>query len=1078
MFSQVPARAIVLSESPSSSEIKAPRKSVARKSKVLKENVEISQGSLSPTVSLAHLPIQKQSTKIRKRLLVDNEVSPGDQSTTKKHKIRIDETQSSPPTLSVVSALRIPPLHRTLSDKSSYLNLSTTQEPSSVLPKAQSTLSSWRRVSQSPKASSDGEDADDEDEDSPDQVPSSQESIAHKQGQPLSPTIPVATSRPEVVVKKLSSIEGEIFGSDTTLTSPEDDSDEEPQNSIATSSAGVLVPPPPLRLSSAPRRGPGRPRKTPLTHQNVDKKADTATQVSSSVSNTQSSTSKEDDGGSLNATVLTAEVALGIGLQLPQPPRSLMDRILNQDKAEQDERCFSSDDDAGQIEQASSVNPLLAKGVPDSTSNTEPPLDVVISAVLSGLAKDVAAPNNPELSTDFNRVSTVVIEPFAVAESLQNNDDSLFLKPIFPITRGFVANRSHRARRDSRASRTKPLRRASPSAPSIAKAVESQPFFRRTFSPRLFQTCRDIMTPAGSANSIANIPQLKAMLRQNLKQGLMTVRGASAMDSNRLQRETLPSTDDSLLLGWGSVIGNGKGLFSRPSRKEAEELRIEQRRTMVSEAYARLNLPPPRENWDVSSQVILGGLSFKSFPAMAAERNSGRWTTAMEEAMDRISSHVGCNFCRKTFKNRSGLANHLSQCSMARRQTSISNDSDGDSTASETEDQREARSPDSTKTAKAPLVPNAVSESENSEDAEDDVEDEEGVIMCVCGTKDDEGAMVQCDKCEVWLHLECLDLTEDEVPEEYFCPTCLGLPTPSTGGKSFRHIPSKISRRKSRQRKDSREFRSLSLSATSDSECGIEKRDDRLQSPQQSPLLESEQEFRREDSLITEEENEEHDESRYESAVSPQVVLNHDWDQEALDPSSELGFDVEYMHSLYGGTSARAIFKKPRAPALMLDGSSSQTDQMDMMAPLLSSDLGIEDFESLLSEGGHPPSMGLELCSDGDLTFSDSQSSQYASQSLFEQGYSTGLDTSPDLTLTSEDTLDSEGYRTPIDLRHDVDHVEHWAMDPFGNDYGPDACMSKHSKRATTTDVEDWYQTAPGDEFDLDGLIDLGAVST
>lgn len=289
--------------------------------------------------------------------------------------------------------------------------------------------------------------------------------------------------------------------------------------------------------------------------------------------------------------------------------------------------------------------------------------------------------------------------------------------------------------------------------------------------------------------------------------------------------------------------------------------------------------------------------------------------------------------------------------------------------------------------------------------------------MCVCGTKDDEGAMVQCDKCEVWLHLECLDLNEDEVPEEYFCPTCLGLPTPSTGGKSFRHVPSKNSRRKSRQRKDSRALRSLSLSATSDSECSAEhtsKCDERLQSPQQSPLPESELEFEREDSLIS---DEEHDILTQESAVSPQVVLNHDWDQEALDPSSDLGFDGEYVNSLFGMTnvrSVRSIFKKPRAPALMLDGSSSQNDKVDIMASLLSSDLGIEDFENLLSEGGHPPSMGLDLCSDGDMTFSDSQysqSSQYmqATESLFEQGYTTGLDNSPDLTPSSEDTLDSEG---------------------------------------------------------------------
>jgi len=674
MFPQAPARATALSESLSSSENKVPRKSTGRKSKVLKENVEISQGSPSPTVSLAHLPVQKQSTKIRKRLLVDNEASQGDQSTTKKHKIRFDESQSSPPTLSALSALRVPPLHRTLSDKSSYLNHSTALEPSSTLPKSQSTLSSWRRSSPSPKNSSDGEDADDEDEDSPDQAPSTEEATTPTQCQALAPTIPSAAPRPELIVKKLSSIEGEIFGSDTTLTSPEDDSDEELQNSTGISLVEAVMPPPPSTMSLAPRRGPGRPRKTPQINSNAEQKADAATQVASSVSNKQASTVKEDDRSSLTLSSVTVDVAPNPDLQLPPPPRSLMDRILNrQGEVEQDEQYLSSEEDVEQTDQFAFVDLLSTQGTSDSISVAEPPLDVVISAVLSGVAKDATISVKLGRITDpNNRVDTVVLtNTSSVAEPLQNNDDHLFIKPTLTITRGLVASRSHRARRDPHASRTKPLRRTSPSAPSIAKTVDSRSFLRKTFSPRLFQTCRDIMTQAGSSNPTSNIPQLKAMLKQSLKQGIMTVRGASAIGSDHLQKETLPSATDSQLLGWGSVIGNGKGLFTSPSRKESEELRIEQRRTMVSDAYARLNLPPPRENWDVSSQVILGGLSFKSFPEMAAARNSGRWTMAMEEAMDRISSHVGCNFCRKTFKNRSGLANHLQQCSMARRVSEI-----------------------------------------------------------------------------------------------------------------------------------------------------------------------------------------------------------------------------------------------------------------------------------------------------------------------------------------------------------------------------------------------------------------------
>jgi len=53
----------------------------------------------------------------------------------------------------------------------------------------------------------------------------------------------------------------------------------------------------------------------------------------------------------------------------------------------------------------------------------------------------------------------------------------------------------------------------------------------------------------------------------------------------------------------------------------------------------------------------------------------------------------------------------------------------------------------------------------------------------------------------------------------------------------------------------------------------------------------------------------------------------------------------------------------------------------------------------------------------------------------------------------------SNRYRTPVDLRRDIDQVEHWTLDPFANDYGPDICLDKQSRRAD----------APEDEFDLDG---------
>ncbi|KAI7868447.1 hypothetical protein BDF14DRAFT_1793284 [Spinellus fusiger] len=37
---------------------------------------------------------------------------------------------------------------------------------------------------------------------------------------------------------------------------------------------------------------------------------------------------------------------------------------------------------------------------------------------------------------------------------------------------------------------------------------------------------------------------------------------------------------------------------------------------------------------------------------------------------------------------------------------------------------------------------------------------------------DNSGLMVQCDKCEVWQHCECVGLEEQDIPEQYYCEQC------------------------------------------------------------------------------------------------------------------------------------------------------------------------------------------------------------------------------------------------------------------------------------------------------------------
>lgn len=37
---------------------------------------------------------------------------------------------------------------------------------------------------------------------------------------------------------------------------------------------------------------------------------------------------------------------------------------------------------------------------------------------------------------------------------------------------------------------------------------------------------------------------------------------------------------------------------------------------------------------------------------------------------------------------------------------------------------------------------------------------------------DNSGLMVQCDKCEVWQHCECIGLIQEKLPDHYYCDQC------------------------------------------------------------------------------------------------------------------------------------------------------------------------------------------------------------------------------------------------------------------------------------------------------------------
>ncbi|KAL0092502.1 hypothetical protein J3Q64DRAFT_1633808, partial [Phycomyces blakesleeanus] len=50
--------------------------------------------------------------------------------------------------------------------------------------------------------------------------------------------------------------------------------------------------------------------------------------------------------------------------------------------------------------------------------------------------------------------------------------------------------------------------------------------------------------------------------------------------------------------------------------------------------------------------------------------------------------------------------------------------------------------------------------------------DSGSITRCVCGETHNSGLMVQCDKCEVWQHCECVGLEEQDIPDQYYCEQC------------------------------------------------------------------------------------------------------------------------------------------------------------------------------------------------------------------------------------------------------------------------------------------------------------------
>ncbi|KAF9284130.1 PHD finger protein 20 [Mortierella antarctica] len=375
---------------------------------------------------------------------------------------------------------------------------------------------------------------------------------------------------------------------------------------------------------------------------------------------------------------------------------------------------------------------------------------------------------------------------------------------------------------------------------------------------------------------------------------------------------------------------------STPTREQVEEARHLERRALIAEAYLVLEqtLNSPQSCAELDT-LLTGDL-------LHAMGDLETVVLIKQEDKERLE----CQHCQRTYKNRRCLTSHIRRCT-ARQSTSDTEES----TASETEDQRKARCP-----------------STKDHDA-----GEEEAIKCVCGSTEDEGDFVQCDDCKSWLHLECVGLSVNKVPEEYYCPPC--QPPMSMTGKSSRRVYPRAS-------------------------------DNASEAREQHGVSES-------------------DEDEPSEATSPQVILNHDWVEE---PSGELGFGGEYM-SAQLVAAARSIFKEPCSLALMLDGSSSQEVASSPVSdPLHSSPAIYDDHVFHAYDDG--PTAGLELAFGADSPFETVQPIEYFETNELLTPHFMELDSSGSFDqLLSDDTVDSDGLRTPLDLHYDSQLASMWEIE-------------------------------------------------
>ncbi|KAB7498660.1 Histone-lysine N-methyltransferase 2E [Armadillidium nasatum] len=57
-------------------------------------------------------------------------------------------------------------------------------------------------------------------------------------------------------------------------------------------------------------------------------------------------------------------------------------------------------------------------------------------------------------------------------------------------------------------------------------------------------------------------------------------------------------------------------------------------------------------------------------------------------------------------------------------------------------------------------------------EGEEQIQADDSITRCICNFTHDDGYMIQCDRCFVWQHVDCMEIDRNNIPDEYLCEAC------------------------------------------------------------------------------------------------------------------------------------------------------------------------------------------------------------------------------------------------------------------------------------------------------------------